>query len=106
MIPGLSPELKALMEAGVRAGGFVSDGPVSAGFVEGWACHPFKGTVAHYWRVGESLLHTMPVVSVLAQCGIRTVVTEKVSLLGPGNYPLCQRCDAALLRGMKARFAR
>ena len=73
----------------------ITEGPVPHGFVSGWAVHPFRGSMAHHWRVGRA---AGGAVGVSTACGMETVVTDEVQLLGAGSFPLCQRCDAKLLR--------
>jgi hypothetical protein len=89
-----------------RNGGFVSDGPVPADFTSGWTSHPFRGRLAHYWTMAEPLPGQPHARAVSSACGLKTIVTRQVPLLGPGNYAHCERCDAALLRQGRTRIAR
>jgi hypothetical protein len=94
VIEGISDDAKRRLEAGLRAGGVCSDGPVR----DGWAVHPFKGSVAHLWAV-QKVCASYAVVE--TACGLVTIVTDQVSLLGIGSYAPCRRCDAAALKGLK-----
>lgn len=71
-----------------------------ADFTAGWALHPFKGRAAHYWRQSpvKRDKENRPYQLVQSECGMRSVTTQQVGLVGPGNYPYCQRCDSKLLR--------
>jgi hypothetical protein len=79
------------LEAIARAGGTVSGEAVQ----EGWAVHPFKGSRGHHWRrtttAGEAT-------GVETACGLRTIVTEQVRLLGIGTYEPCSRCERVLMK--------
>lgn len=104
MNPNLSPDTIEWLKRGVRGGALVSDGPVPADFAEGLGLHPFRGRLAHYWTADRSQKAESPdVYGIVSACGMRTVVTDKVPLLGPGNYRMCSRCDEALLRHVRGR---
>jgi hypothetical protein len=95
----LSDGAKAFLEAGIRGGGVVSDGPVGDDFTRGWALHPLNGGRAHWWqRNGATLAHGQHVVAWLSACGIRDLTSDRAPMLGAGSYPMCKRCDAGLLK--------
>lgn len=83
-----------------RAGGMVTDGPVPDDFSVGWAKHPFKGQAVHYWTADRRFDLGAGAYGVLSMCGITTVATAAVPLLGAGNYPFCAHCENVLMATM------
>ena len=102
MNPNISDGARAFLEAGIRGGGLVTDGPLPGDFAAGWAKHPFTGKLAHYWRVSKTVVPGG--IGFHSECSLLTVATHSVPMLGPGNYPHCQRCDTSLLAAMKPRL--
>ncbi len=109
MNPNHSDEVKAFLTRGIKAGGYVSDGPVADTFTAGWALHPFVGKRAHYWDRRWTLPSNHRHAATLmvgSLCGQESPISERLPLLGVGNFSHCELCDRKLLRGMKSRGSR
>lgn len=85
------------MQAAAEAGALVSGGPVRDGFTEGWGKAAFtRGRTAHYFYRKSDLGDGA--YGYESACGVTTVSTSRVPLFHAGNYPMCSRCDAKILK--------
>jgi hypothetical protein len=87
-------------EAARRAGALVTDPPVDAKLKPQWGRPPFlQGKmIAHFWTADDTPIPGHPdAYGMRSACGLTTVATRAVPLLGHGNLPFCERCDRKLL---------
>jgi hypothetical protein len=91
-----------------RNGALVSGEPVAPDFDAGWGHPPFsKGKmIAHHWRADRSHNLGEGVFGLRSACGVLTVSTPQVPLMGPGNLPFCARCEAKLTKSMQPNYGR
>lgn len=77
-----------------RQGGLVSAGPVQ----DGWAHPPLSRgkMIAHHWAKTTEPNHA-GAYGLRSACGLFTVATPRVPLLGAGNLPFCVRCENRLM---------
>ena len=61
---------------------------------DGWAVHPFTGEKAHYW-VLDFLSQNYE--THLSLCGLERDTNKSVSLLNPGNFDKCKKCQKAIV---------
>lgn len=85
-----------LLERMARLGGTVSGGPVGDDFTRGWAKHPFRGERAHHWSRLETTKETAYLL--YSACGMTTIATARVPLLGAGTYAFCKRCENLMMK--------
>ncbi len=95
--------MNELLEKMARLGGTVSGGPVEAEFTRGWGKHPFRGELAHHWTADRTIaaghkLTTEGAYWLHSACGLTTVATTQVQLLGAGTYEYCKRCERVLMK--------
>ncbi len=81
-----------------RQGGTVSGRAVPDDFSRGWGKHPFKGTIAHHWTADRTAALPEGAYGLTSACGMVTVATKSVPLLGAGTFEYCRRCESVLLR--------
>ncbi len=86
-------------DAAIRAGALVTDGPVDARIKPQWGRPPFlQGKmIAHYWTAEGDVPGHPGAYGIRSACGLVTVATTAVPLLGHGNLEFCSRCDSKLL---------
>jgi hypothetical protein len=96
-------QMNEILERLARQGGIVSGGPVDAEFTRGWGKHPFRGELAHHWTADRTIAagHKMTTEGAYwlhSACGMTTVATSQVPLLGAGTYEYCKRCERVLMK--------
>lgn len=84
-----------------RDGAIISGGPVPADFERGWGKHPFRGEKAHHWTADRTLIDPGIGYGLASACGLDTVATPQVPLLGAGTYEYCERCERVLMKVLK-----
>jgi hypothetical protein len=92
-----SPFLRQL----AQQGGIVSGGPVADDFASGWGKHPFNGEKAHHWTADRSVKVDGVLYGLDSACGLQTIATPRVPLLGAGSYEYCRRCEKKLMRAVR-----
>lgn len=90
------------VRAALEHGATITDGPVPRDFTAVWGKHPFKGkSVAHYWTAERPawMAEVSPdmIYAISSACGLSTIGTKQVPLLGAGNLPFCVRCENKLM---------
>jgi hypothetical protein len=92
--------MSPFLEQAARRGAIVSGGPVEADFTRGWGKHPFRGDCAHHWTADRRIALPDGAYGLFSTCGITTVATEQVPLLGAGTFEYCRRCESILMRAL------